>query len=78
MQVTNAIKKLNKAGFEVTNNGSRYYVNGKRHVISFIAQESGDITCIKVRHENDEDDMRSDYSAGVFCDNLSQALRIIH
>lgn len=76
MQTTNAIKKLSKAGFEVTQNGNRYYATMNKSVVSFIDQY-GRTICIKVRHENDHDDLRSDYSAGVFCDNLTQAIKLV-
>jgi hypothetical protein len=75
MQVTNAIKKLTKAGFVVAQIGNRYSAQSGRNIISFYEQ-GGRTICINMRTENDHDDVMSDYSAGVFCDNLSQAIRI--
>ncbi len=77
MQTTNAITKLTKAGFQVTNSGNRYQAIANCQVISFFDQ-SGDITCINVRSANDCSDSRQDYSAGVFCNNLSQAIKLAH
>ncbi len=75
MQVTNAVKKLTKAGFAVTQSGNRYSAQAGRNVIEFYEQD-GRTICIRLRTENDCDDVMSDYSAGVFCDNLSQAIQI--
>ena len=45
-----------------------------------VLQNGGDyaseVAVIRVRRVNDHDDPMTDYSAGVFCDNLTQALRI--
>jgi hypothetical protein len=75
MQVTNALKKLTKAGFTVTQNGNRYSAQAGRDVISF-REQAGKTICIRVRTENDLDDVMRDYSAGTWCDNLSQAIQI--
>lgn len=75
MQALNAIKKLAKAGFEIKQTGNHYLAQTGRNIISFFEQ-SGDIICINVRSSNDQDDAQSDYSAGVFCDNLAQAIRL--
>jgi hypothetical protein len=77
MQTTNAITKLTKAGFQVTNTGNRYQAKANRQVISFVDQQ-GSIICINVRGQNDQNDAMSDYSAGVFCDNITQAIRLAH
>lgn len=75
MQATNAVKKLNKSGFTVTQSGNRYSAQAGRNVIEF-HQQDGEIICIRVRSANDHDDVMSDYSAGTWCDNLSQAIRL--
>lgn len=75
MQVTNALNKLTKAGFVVTQSGNCYSAQAGRNIISFYEQ-GGRTICINLRTEDDHDDVMSDYSAGVFCDNLSQAIRI--
>jgi hypothetical protein len=77
MNAANAIKKLNKAGFEVSQNGNRYNAKANGQVIRFIEQ-SERIICINVRNENDHDDAMTDYSAGVYCDNITQAIRLAY
>jgi hypothetical protein len=77
MNAANAIKKLNKAGFEVSQNGNRYNAKANGQVIRFIEQ-SERIICINVRSENDHDDAMTDYSAGVYCDNITQAIRLAY
>ena len=76
----NAIKKLQKAGFRVkaSENMSNRYVaekEGCRRFIEFLAQ-NGELIIIDLRRRGQEDDSMTDYHAGTFCDNLSQALRI--
>ena len=77
MQLTNAIKKLNKLGFKVINIGNRYKAKktGLKYVIEFNTQDEL-IMCIRARRENDHDDSQSDYSAGMWCNNLAQAIRL--
>ena len=75
MQTTNAIKKLEKSGFSIVSNGYRYQAYLGSSVISFYNQDST-IGCINVRDVFDVDDSQSDYSAGVFCDNITQAIKI--
>ena len=75
MKATNALKKLTKAGFVVTQSGNRYSAQAGRNVIEFHQQDE-DIICIRVRSVNDRDDVMSDYSAGTWCDNLSQAIHL--
>jgi hypothetical protein len=79
MQLTSAIKKLNKSGFEVLNNGNRYKAKkvGLKYVVEFISQETS-VLCIRVLQENDYDNSQSDYSAGTWCDNLTQAILLAH
>ncbi len=79
MQLTSAIKKLNKSGFEVFNNGNRYKAkkDGLKYVVEFISQETS-VLCIRVRQENDYDNGMADYSAGTWCDNLTQAILLAH
>ena len=78
MKITNAIKKLEKAGFEVINEGSRYSARRENDIVEFI-QNGGDsdqAICIRIMSVNDQDDIMTDYSAGTYCDNLSQAIRL--
>ena len=78
MKVQNAIKKLEKAGFNVTKDGTRFSAQKNNDFVEFIQNGGGSETviCIRVRHVNDHDDSMSDYTAGVFCDNISQAIRL--
>ena len=78
MTVANAVKKLAKSGFEVTGSDMRFSGRSGLRVVEFsrVGRDSDSIGCIKVRHVNDNDDSQSDYSAGVWCDNLSQAIKL--
>jgi hypothetical protein len=78
MTVANAIKKLTKSGFDVTGSGVRFSGRKGSQVIEFnrLGSESDSIGCIKVRSINDNDNAQSDYSAGVWCNNLSQAIKL--
>jgi hypothetical protein len=80
MITINAIKKLEKAGLTVQKVQGHmahpmYFTHTATDSISFI-DFSGIVECIKVRGLNDHDDMQSDYSAGVFVNTISSALRI--
>ena len=79
MTLTNATKKLNKAGYEVSKVGSVYQAEkkGGRDVVTFFLNGGdGNVTCIKVRAVGDRDDSMTDYSAGVYVDNITQAIKI--
>ena len=78
MKITNAIKKLEKAGFEVINEGSRYSARRENDIVEFIQNGGGSdqAICIRIMSADDQDDMMTDYSAGTYCDNLSQAIRL--
>jgi len=79
MKLVNAIKKLSKYG-EVRVNGQEHstIINGIE--VSFMVngriEDDYGITCINVRNINDENDSMTDYCAGTFCDNLTQAIRM--
>lgn len=79
MKLENAIKKLSKHG-EVKQNGGSFWAEVNNHVIQFMAngriEEGRHIICLRVRNKKDHDDSMTDYCAGVWCDNMSQALRI--
>lgn len=76
MKTANAIKTLEKSGFEVVSpyKGffSAYSPSGK-DVIEFIDQD-GTMLCVKVRGVKNVDDHHTDYAAGVWCKNLKQAM----
>jgi hypothetical protein len=79
MKLKNAIKKLSKHG-EVKQDGNLFYAKVGKHAVEFMANgridEATTITCIRARRINDLDDSMSDYSAGVWCDNLTQAISL--
>ena len=78
MKVTNAIKKLEKAGCKVINEGSRYSARRENDIVEFIQNGGGSdqAICIRIMSVNDQDDIMTDYFAGTYCDNLSQAIRL--
>jgi len=79
MTTANANKKLVAAGFEVKESGPFIVAKKGRYVID-LTKNGGDlastIATIRVRASNDLDHNQSDYSAGVYCDNVSQAIRL--
>lgn len=77
MKLQNAINKLTKLGLKVTKDGQFYSARTKRHVIEFRVSRYDDaITLIRVIGFNDKDDFIQDYCAGIWCDNLSQAIKL--
>jgi len=79
MKISNAIKKLEKNGFKVSKDGIQHTGAklGLSYIIEFYQNGREDsIACIKVRHPADLDDSMTDYSAGTFCDNITQAIRL--
>ena len=77
MKLQNAINKLTKLSLKVTKDGQFYSARTQRYVIEFSKNgHSDEITCIRVHSINDKDDFMSDYCAGTWCDNLSQAIRL--
>jgi len=80
MKLTNAIKKLKKSGFMIEEKGVFVFSQKNDQEISFFKNgrdEDPQITCIRVKRINDVDDSMTDYCAGVFCNNLSQAIRLV-
>ncbi len=83
MTVANAVKKIEKlSGLKVQKNGNRlYFITYKNNVLSFYPngrdEPTSEITCIKTRKTYDHDDSMSDYSAGCFHDNITQAWNFI-
>ena len=79
MKLSNAIKKLSKIG-EVKQDVNLFWVELNEKVIEFMLngsiEDDSHITCIKVRDKESLDDAMSDYSAGVWCDNLTQAITL--
>ena len=78
MYLHNALKKLEKYG-NINQNGSRYSVQRDGQEVTVIrngGEGRAEVAVIRVRSINDHDDPMSDYSAGVFCDTLAQAIRL--
>lgn len=77
MTLTNAIKKLEaKTQTEVIKLHNVYQVPFNDRVIEITQNGHDDeVATIRVRRPNDHDDSMSDYSAGAFFNNLSQAIR---
>lgn len=75
MTIEKAVRKLEKAGFRISNNGRFYFAIKNEEIIDFHDQD-GKVYGIRQRGINDHDDVQSDYFAGVYCDNISQAIRI--
>ena len=80
MTTANATKKLEKAGFTVTEIRSGYYhcfrPNSKTVIEYFRNGSSDEITCINVRAIDDKHDSQSDYCAGVWANNITQAIKL--
>lgn len=77
MKVANAVKKLEKAGFEVKEECGHFVAKLGKELVEFYRNgTSEDVTCIRVRNENNHDDSMTDYCAGVFVDNISHGIRI--
>jgi hypothetical protein len=82
MTIPNAIKKLEKNGFKVEESKhikGRYIatLENNRHHIEFIDQD-GEVIVIDLRTKGHDDDVMTDYHAGIFCDNISQAIRLCY
>jgi hypothetical protein len=79
MTLANAIKKIEKAGFTVEkiNNTFRASKSHTPRVIEFFKNGSSEeIYCINVRSLTDEHDSMTDYFAGIWARNLTQALNL--
>lgn len=80
-KVTYAIRKLEAAGYDVRTyeRDSRIYAHksaaGRGETISFIDQH-GEAINIYVKSDHMQDDIQTDYWAGTFTDNISQAIRL--
>lgn len=76
-----AIRKLEAAGFDVRtyDRDSRIYGHksaaGRGETISFIDQ-NGEAINFYVKADHMQDDIQTDYWAGTFVDNISQAIRM--
>lgn len=78
MKIVNAIKKLEKVNATIVENTKNTLVaslNG--YYISAHINNGSDSICsgLNVRRKNDVSDPMTDYSAGVFYDNLTQAIK---
>jgi hypothetical protein len=79
MTTTNAAKKLTKAGFTVSEIKGSFQAShpATAYIIEYIRNGGSDnIICINVRRANDKDDSMTDYFAGTWVDNITQAIRL--
>jgi hypothetical protein len=79
MTTTNAAKKLTKAGFTVSEIKGSFQAShpATAYIIEYIRNGGSDnIICINVRTTNDKDDSMTDYFAGTWVDNITQAIRL--
>lgn len=81
MKVQNAIRKLERAGFTPRTNlaDTRYSFDSPsgRDVVEFATNPGCEhVIIIRVRGVNDRDDHHQDYIAGVYADNMTQAIRL--
>jgi hypothetical protein len=76
MTTANATKKLVKAGFQVTAVGRRISAKKGFRVIELTAGSEETIQTVRVRAACDSDDIVHDYTAGVYCDNVTQAIKL--
>jgi len=78
MKIQNALNKLNKAGFTISENGNRFSASkpNSKKVVEFLRNgRSEEIACVGFRNINDVSDSQIDYCATIFCDSLNQAMR---
>ena len=80
MTILKAVKKVeNKLNKKMEfNSVNQHSVEFNNMVLSFYANgrysEDASVTCINVRYVNDHSDSMTDYCAGSFYDNITQAL----
>ena len=79
MTTEKAIAKIEKnLKVKVQKDGQLYSAIYKNEVLSFYQNgRSNEITCINTARVGDVSDSMTDYHAGVFHDNISQAIRFI-
>ena len=79
MTITNAIKKLTKAGYEVNpifGNAYKATKAGQPRCIEFYRNGSYDqVATIRIRRQGDKDDCMTDYFAGYFVDTITAAIK---
>ena len=80
MTKENAIKKLKKEGYNIEELSPMVYVADKPNQRDYIKLmiQNGRVIIIDLKIKGQEDELITDYHAGMFCRNLSQALRMIN
>jgi hypothetical protein len=80
MTIANATKKLEKAGFKISQVRNIFQATHEstKYLIEFFQNGGGSesIACINVRHASDHHDGQSDYFAGIWANNITQAIRL--
>jgi hypothetical protein len=86
MTIQNAIKKLEKNGFKVEKsefdkpeqyNRTFYATNPSYKRFIEIMTQGDDLSIIDLRTPGHDDDLMTDYHAGTFCKNITQAIRYV-
>ena len=79
MKLENALKKLEKLGHTVKNETPQiYFIENEKNNLSFCrngGENNWEAICFNVRRKTDHSDTMTDYHAGSFYPNLSQALK---
>jgi hypothetical protein len=73
--LTSAIKKLSKHGIVEHNNNGQYWAKINGHIVSFIKNGEDSTTCYHTKRIGEYDDPQTDYFAGEYWNNLTQAIR---
>ena len=78
MKTANALKKLDKSGFEIFNSGRFFTAKkpGMLHEIHFYTTDENTSRGFQVRASMSKDNVQIDYFPGTWCDNLTQAIAI--
>jgi hypothetical protein len=81
MTVANAIKKLSKYGTVKVDDTKKHYIHYRGYEVSFrpngALTPDASITCEHTRQIGEESDINSDYFAGSYWNNLTQALKYV-
>lgn len=78
MKLTNATKKLEKFT-KVNKKGDFYFARKNGREIELLASYEGDeVSTIRVRPIYNKNDAMHDYCNGIFCADISQAIKLAH
>jgi hypothetical protein len=75
MTITNAVKKLGTFGTVSAEECGEWRATKGGYEVSFLRNGHGDqVTCFRTRRVTDQDDSQTDYFAGSFWPNMTQAI----